>query len=163
TDDEYTIGVLVNANHGERRNLRILGAQVGKAIDDLMPKWSEDGSIIVIIATDAPLDSRQLSRLAKRAMLGLARTGGIAHHWSGDVAIAFSTANRIPHYPEEPTYKVTLLSDSWINELFEATADAAEEAIVNAMLAAETVTGRDGNTAYALPHDRLKALLPDDK
>jgi D-aminopeptidase len=163
TDHEYTIGVLVNANHGERRNLRILGAQVGKAIDDLLPELREDGSIIVIIATDAPLDSRQLSRLAKRAMLGLARTGGIAHHWSGDVAVAFSTANRIPHYPEEPLYRMRLLSDAWINELFEATADAAEEAIINAMLAAETVVGRDGNTAHALPHDRLKALLPDSK
>lgn len=157
--DDYTVGVLVNANHGERHTLRILGEPVGKKIDDLKPQFRRDGSIIVIVATDAPLDSRQLSRLAKRAMLGLARTGGIAHHGSGDVAIAFSTANRIPHYPDEPLFEMTLLSDSWINGLFEATADAGEEAIINALLAAETVVGRDGNTAHALPLDRLKAIL----
>lgn len=156
---DYTVGVLVNANHGERHTLRILGHLVGEEITDLKPQMREDGSIIVIVATDAPLDSRQLARLAKRVMLGLARTGAIAHNWSGDVAVAFSTANRVEHYPDEPTAKVTLLSDAWIDELFEATADAGEEAVINAMLAAKTVVGRDGNTAHALPHDRLKAIL----
>lgn len=156
---DYTIGVLVNSNHGERHTFRILGHPVGELITDLKPKMREDGSIIVIVATDAPLDSRQLSRLAKRAMLGLARTGAIAHHWSGDVALAFSTANRIEHYPDEPLYEMTLLADSWMDELFEATADTCEEAVINSMLAAKTVVGRDGNTAYALPHDRLKAIL----
>ncbi len=160
---DYTVGVLVNANHGERHSLRVLGSLVGEKITDLKPKLREDGSIIVIVATDAPLDPRQLSRVAKRAMLGVARTGAIAHNWSGDVAIAFSTANRIPHYPDAPLVELTLLSDAWIDEVFEAAADAAEEAVLNSMLAAKTVVGRDGNTAHALPHDRLKALLNHGK
>jgi D-aminopeptidase len=112
-----------------------------------------------VVATDAPLDARQLARLAKRAMLGVARTGAVSHHGSGDVAIAFSTKNRIPHHPKQPLVQVTLLSDFWVDDLFEATADAAEEAVVNALLAAETTVGRDGNTAFALPHDRLRKIL----
>jgi D-aminopeptidase len=160
-DGGYTLGVLINANHGERHTLRIGGHAVGEAITDLQPQMTEDGSIVVIVATDAPLLSRQLNRLAKRAMLGVARTGAIAHHWSGDLAIAFSTANRVEHYPDEPLMKLTVLSDAWLDDLFEAAADATEEAVVNALLAAETMEGRDGNTAYGLPHDRLKALLKD--
>jgi len=154
-----TIGVLVNANNGIRENLRINGITVGDKIPDLKPKFVEDGSIVVIIATDAPLDSRQLSRLAKRAMLGLARVGSVAYHGSGDVAIAFSVANRIPHYPKDPLISLKLLSDFWLDNLFEAAADAAEEAALNALLAAQTTEGRDGNTAYALPHERLKEIL----
>ncbi|MCX5785483.1 MAG: P1 family peptidase [Elusimicrobia bacterium] len=155
----YVVGVLVNANHGIRENLRINGIPVGRKIADLKPKLRQDGSIVVIVATDAPLDARQLSRLAKRAMLGVARTGAVAYHGSGDVALAFSTANRIPHYPKVPVMNMAVLSDFWIDDLFEATADAAEEAVINVLLSAETVEGRDGNTAYALPHDRLKELL----
>lgn len=155
----YTVGVLVNANHGERHTLRVDGHPVGNVIQDLRPIYREDGSIIVIVATNAPMDSRQLNRLSKRVMLGLARTGAIAHHWSGDVAISFSTANRIPHYPDEPLLTITVLSDAWLDDLFEATADAGEEAVINALLAARTTEGRDGNTAYALPHDRLKTIL----
>lgn len=159
----YTVAVLLNANHGKRHLLRMGGAAVGAKITDLMPKENKDGSITVVVATDAPLDSRQLSRLAKRAMLGVCRTGGVATHGSGDVAVAFSTANRIPHYPKNPVYKFRLLSDFHIDPLFEAAADAAEEAVINAMLAARTVVGRDGNTVYALPHDRLKAILAGEK
>lgn len=155
----YTVGVLVNANHGERHTLRIKGHMVGEEITDLKPTLREDGSIIVIVATDAPLLPRQLNRLAKRVMLGLARTGAIAHNWSGDVAMAFSTANRIEHYPDEPLMRLTVLSDAWLDDLFEATADAGEEAVINALLAAETMVGRDGNTAHGLPHDRLKSIL----
>ncbi len=155
----YTVGVLVNANHGERHTLRVLGVPVGREIRDLMPVERRDGSIILVVATDAPLTSRQLSRVAKRVMLGLARTGAVSHHGSGDVAIAFSTGNRIPHYPEEPLLQLKVLSDAWLDDLFEAAADASEEAVLNAMLAAETVVGRDGNTAYALPRDRLESLL----
>ena len=160
---EYTVGVLVNANHGERHTLRIKGVAVGEKITDLKPKMREDGSIIVIVATDAPLLSRQLNRLAKRVMLGLARTGAIAHNWSGDVALAFSTANRIEHYPDEPLMEMTVLSDAWLDDLFEATADAGEEAVINALLAARTLDGRDGNVYHALPHDRLKVLLKDKR
>ena len=155
----YTVGVLLNANHGKRHLLRINGVPVGAKITDLMPEENKDGSITVVVATDAPLDARQLSRLARRAMLGIGRTGGVATNGSGDVAIAFSTANRIPHYPKNPVRKLTLLSDFHIDPLFEAAADAAEEAVINAMLAARTVVGRDGNTVHALPHDRLKELL----
>ena len=132
---------------------------VGEKITDLKPTLYEDGSIIVIVATDAPFLARQLNRLAKRVMLGLARTGAIAHHWSGDVAIVFSTANRLEHYPDEPLIQVIVLSDAWLDDLFEARADAGEEAVINAVLAAQTMVGRDENTAHALPHDRLKSLL----
>jgi len=155
----FTIGVLVNANHGGRATFRIKGAPVGEEIQDLMPVSNRDGSIVVIVATDAPLDPRQLARLAKRAMMGLARTGAVAYHGSGDVAISFSTANRVPHYPKERTFRVELLSDFHIDDLFEAAADATEEAVINALLAAKTTVGRDGNTAFALPHERLKGLL----
>ncbi|MCX5792892.1 MAG: P1 family peptidase [Elusimicrobia bacterium] len=159
TPGGFTVGVLVNANHGKRHLLRINGAAVGAKIPELMPKERKDGSITVVLATDAPLDSRQLSRLARRAMLGVCRTGAIAANGSGDVCVAFSTANRIPHYPKDPVFKMTLLSDFHIDPVFEAAGDAAEEAVINSMLAAETVVGRDGNTVYALPHDRLKAVL----
>ncbi|HBA59988.1 MAG TPA: aminopeptidase [Elusimicrobia bacterium] len=159
TPGGFTVGVLLNSNHGKRHLLRVNGAAVGAKIKDLLPKERKDGSITVVVATDAPLDARQLSRLARRAMLGVCRTGAIAANGSGDVCVAFSTANRIPHYPKKPVFKMTLLSDFHIDPVFEAAADAAEEAVINSMLAAETVVGRDGNTVYALPHDRLKALL----
>ena len=155
----YTLGVLVNANHGDRGTFRVMGAPVGLEIPDLMPKVHQEGSIVVILATDAPLDGRQLSRLAKRVFLGIARTGAVAQHGSGDVAIAFSTANRVPHYPSRREITVRLLSDFWMNDLFEAAADIGEEATLNAVLAADTVVGRDGNTAYGLPIDRLHAIL----
>ncbi|OFZ81927.1 MAG: aminopeptidase [Bdellovibrionales bacterium RIFOXYD1_FULL_53_11] len=155
----YTVGVLLNANHGRRHTLRIGGIPVGQLITDLKPKEYQDGSIVIVLATDAPMDSRQLSRLCKRAMLGLARTGAVASHGSGDVAIAFSTANRIAHYPKAPEYKLRHLSDFWCNELFEAVADATEEAVLNSLFAARTVIGRDGNTVYSIPHYRLKDLL----
>jgi D-aminopeptidase len=161
--NKYTVGVLVNANHGRRHNLRVKGIPVGEKITDLLPKEQQDGSIIVIIGTDAPLESRQLNRLAKRAMLGLARTGAVGYNSSGDVAIAFSTANRLPHYPEKPLLNIQLLSDFWMVDLFESVADATEEAVINAMLAGETVTGRDGNTVYALPHDRLRAMVKKEE
>ncbi|MCX5788849.1 MAG: P1 family peptidase [Elusimicrobia bacterium] len=155
----WTVGVLLNANHGRRPTLRVKGVPVGEQLRDLMPGKFRDGSIVIVVATDAPLESRQLCRLARRAMLGLARTGAVAMHGSGDVAIAFSTANRIPHYPKKPTLRLKVLSDFFIDPLFEAAAEATEEAVLNAMLAAKTTVGRDGNTVHALPHDRLKSLL----
>lgn len=161
-DRVYTLGVILNSNHGRRRNLRIKGHPVGEMISDLMPTRGQEGSITVVVATDAPCDARQLSRLAKRAMLGVARTGGIAYHGSGDIAVAFSTANRIAHYPDHAEYSLRAISDFWMNDLFEAAADATEEAVLNAMLAAKTVVGRDGNTAHALPHDRLAKILASD-
>ncbi|NOU09233.1 MAG: P1 family peptidase [Nitrospira sp.] len=161
----YTIGVLVNANHGRRPELVIAGVPVGKLYEpppqmsDVLSPGQSEGSIIVIIATDAPLDSRQLTRLAKRAALGLARTGSTARHSSGDFMLAFSTANVIPHYPKEPTYQLTHLADSHLNPLISATVEATEEAILNALTMATTVTGRDGHRIEAIDLGRLQTLL----
>ncbi len=167
-DGGYQVGILVNANHGRRPELSVGGVPVGKLYDPppqgqqqsqaLSPGQSE-GSIIVIIATDAPLDSRQLMRLAKRAALGLARTGSTARHSSGDFMLAFSTSNVIPHYPKEPTYNLTHLADSHINPLITATVEATEEAILNALTMATSVTGRDGRRIEALDLTRLKEIL----
>lgn len=165
-EGSYTIGVLVNANHGRRPELVVAGVPVGQLYDAnppvtqaVQPGLSE-GSIIIIIATDAPLDGRQLTRLAKRAALGLARTGSTARHGSGDFILAFSTANVIPHYPKEPTYSLTHMADSHLNPLFTATVEATEEAILNALTMATTVVGRDGYRVEAIKLDRLKALMP---
>ena len=164
----YTIGVLVNANHGRRPELVVAGVPVGKLYEPpqqpqqqsqaLSPGQSE-GSIIVVIATDAPLDSRQLTRLAKRAALGLARTGSTARHGSGDFMLAFSTANVIPHYPKEPTYHLTHLADTQLNPVFTATVEATEEAILNALTMGTTVTGRDSHRIEAIDLGRLQTLL----
>lgn len=161
----YTIGVLVNANHGRRPELLIAGVPVGKLYEpppqmsDVLSPGQSEGSIIVIIATDAPLDSRQLTRLAKRAALGLARTGSTARHSSGDFMLAFSTANVIPHYPAESTYQLTHLADTHLNPLISATVEASEEAILNALTMATTVTGRDGHRIEAIDLGRLHTLL----
>lgn len=165
----YTIGVLVNANHGRRPELVVGGIPVGKRYESpvqmseaLAPGQSE-GSIIVVIATDAPLDGRQLTRVARRAALGLARTGSTARHGSGDFMLAFSTANVIPHYPKDPTYVLTHLADTHLNPLFTATVEATEEAILNALSMATTVVGRDGFRVEAIDLDRLKALVSGSK
>jgi D-aminopeptidase len=161
----YTVGVLVNANHGRRPELLVAGVPVGRLYEAPPPLAQavhpglSEGSIIIVIATDAPLDGRQLTRLAKRAALGLARTGSTARHGSGDFILAFSTANVIPHYPKEPTYSLTHLADTYLNPLFTATVEAAEEAILNALTMATTVVGRDGHRVEAIDLDRLKALV----
>ena len=163
----YTIGVLVNANHGRRPELVVGGVPVGKLYEapqamaaPLSPGQSE-GSIIIVIATDAPLDGRQLTRLAKRGALGLARTGSTARHGSGDFMLAFSTANVIPHYPKNPTYTLTHLADTHLNPMITATVEATEEAILNALTMATTIVGRDGHRVEAINLDRLKALVSD--
>jgi len=155
----YTVGVLVNANMGRRRDLLVAGVPVGREITDLMPEHATDGSIIIVVATDAPLDYLKLQRLAARAGIGLARTGTFVNHGSGDIVIAFSTGNRVPHYPKERTYTMTLVADDHLDPLFAATAEATEEAILNALTMATTTIGRDGNTAHALPLDRLTAIM----
>jgi D-aminopeptidase len=113
----------------------------------------------MIIATDAPLDARQLKRLAKRAALGLARTGSTVRHGSGDFILAFSTATVIPHYPEQPTFPITAFADTHLNPLFTATVEATNEAILNALTMATSVVGRDGNKAEALDLRRLRDIL----
>jgi len=161
----YIIGVLVNANHGRRPELVVAGVPVGRLYEPVPPvaqalsPGQSEGSIIVIIATDAPLDSRQLTRLAKRAALGLARTGSTARHGSGDFMLAFSTANVILHYPKEPTYQLTHLADTHLNPLITATVEATEEAILNALTMATTVVGRDNRRIEAISLSRLRALL----
>ncbi|MCP9469755.1 MAG: P1 family peptidase [Nitrospira sp.] len=163
----YTVGVLVNANHGRRHELVMNGVPVGRLYESALPRAESlgsgphEGSIIIIIATDAPLDSRQLGRLAKRAALGLARTGATARHGSGDFILAFSTANVIPHYPKEPTYTLTHLADVHLNPLITATVEATEEAVLNALTMATTTIGRDGYRAEAIDLDRLKVILTD--
>ena len=166
---DYTVGVLVQANHGARRLLRVAGAPVGAEMPRAAaggavpaPAGDEDvrpsKSIIIVVATDAPLLPHQLKRLARRASLGLARTGSVSSDSSGDIFIAFSTAN--PGAAAAPeTSQVSMVSSRRITALFEATVQATEEAIVNALVAAETMTGADGTTVEAIPHDRLREVL----
>ncbi len=158
----YTVGVLVQANYGRRDLLSIAGVPVGKEIADLLPRSGARsdgaGSIIVVVATDAPLLPHQLKRLVKRVSLAIGEMGGRGEDSSGDIFIAFSTAN-----PEAGktggTAQLTMLPNERINPLFRATVGATGESIVNAMVAAETMRGINGNTVYALPHDRLRAAL----
>ncbi len=159
----YTLGVLVQANHGDRKDLAIAGAPVGKEIPDLMPEiasWREpgSGSIIVVVATDAPLLPHQLKRLAKRVPLGLGKNGAVGSNGSGDIAIAFSTANPAGSR-NRGLASAEFLPNALLTPLFEAVIWATEEAIVNALVAASTMTGVNGNTVYAIPHDRLRQAL----
>lgn len=171
----HTVGVLVQANYGKRAWLRVDGVPVGAEIgvDEVPSAYGQarapgtpppgSGSIIIVVATDAPLLPYQLERLAQRAGLGLARAGGTGGHTSGDLFIAFATGNRLPvedeDYPQLLAYDVRTVGDIVIDALFDATIEATEEAIINALVAAETMTGRDGITAYALPHDRLLEVM----
>jgi D-aminopeptidase len=158
---DFTVGALVQTNFGQRRELRVLGVPVGRALlADFLPEPGA-GSVIVVLATDAPLDSRQLGRLARRAGLGLARTGTVGHDGSGDFVVAFSTTNRHPHEPAQAVTTAPRFSETGtaINALFAAVVEAVEEAVLNALTTAGTLTGRDGNTLHALPYDRLTTLL----
>jgi D-aminopeptidase len=159
-DGGWTVGVLVNCNMGNREDLRLDGVPIGREITDLMPRYKpSDGSIIVIVATDAPVLPHQLNRLAKRAAMGLARTGTTARQSSGDFMLAFSTGTVVPHQPDALTMPLTALNNDAINPLFGATVEATEEAIGNALAMAETTVGRDGNTSYAMPLDRVQAIM----
>lgn len=159
----YTVGVLVQTNFGGA--LRINGVSVGKALHKyyLSDKlnYSPDGSCMIVVATDAPLDARNLKRLAKRAILGLGRTGGIESNGSGDYVIAFSTnkAVRMPYHSDSPTRKVTLLRNDTMSPLFMAVIEATEEAIVNSLFHAETMTGRDHHTVPELPVDKVLRIM----
>lgn len=177
----FTVGALVQANYGSRELLRIDGVPVGEAIptSEVPSPWADDpvapdraspgvpagsGSIIVILATDAPLLPHQCTRLARRAGLGIARMGGIAAHGSGDLFLAFATGNRGLTSPDlgvrgRTSIDVRMLDDGAITPLFQAAVEATEAAIVNALLAARTMTGRDGITAHALPRERLIEVL----
>ncbi len=177
----YTVGVLVQANFGSRDEYVVNGAPVGQHLNaDVIPlpappEYEEHppagsfvppagaGSIVGVAATDAPLLPHQCDRLAQRVGLGVARTGNAGDHWSGDIFVAFSTANRLPGssmtWPAPLTSQVRVLSNNFIDPLFNAVVEATQEAILNAQLAAETMVGRDGVTAYALDPERLVSVL----
>jgi L-aminopeptidase/D-esterase-like protein len=161
-DGGYSVGVLVQANYGARDLLRIAGVPVGKEITDLTPVRGEQkdgqGSIIVVVATDAPLLPHQLKRLIRRVSLGIGIVGGRGENSSGDLFVAFSTANAEVS-KTAGTAQLQMLPNEGINPLFRDTVNATEEAIVNSLIAAKTMTGVNGNTAYAIPHDRLKAVM----
>ena len=154
----YTVGVLVQCNYGQRDQLRIAGVPVGREIPG-SKVWDDDvGSIIVVVATDAPLIPTQLKRVARRVTLGLGRMGSYSGDGSGDIFIAFSTAN-----PQASSAKrvgtFAMLTNDALNPIFLATVQATEEAVVNALIAAQTMTGRKGHTVMALPHDQLREVL----
>ncbi|MFS8531886.1 P1 family peptidase [Sphaerobacter thermophilus] len=161
----YTVGALVLGNFGRRDQLTIAGVPVGRELagwrPDAAPEPPESGSVMVILATDAPMLDRALRRLARRAALGLARTGSIAGHGSGDYIIAFSNAVRIPHEPSERVLTLPHIVEdgALIDGLFQAAVEATEEAVINALFAATTMTGRDGHVRYALPLDETLAIL----
>lgn len=159
----YTVGILVQTNHGG--NLRIPGLSAGDRLREILRSPAEDtsqeGSCMVIVATDAPLDSRNLERLAKRALLGIARGGGYYSNSSGDYAIAFSTApkNRIPHRSKQRIFSGEFLANQAVSPLFMAAAEATEEAILNSMFQSPSMTGRNGNRAPSIPLDKIKSMM----
>ena len=168
TDGGYTVGVLVQANYGSRESLTIGGIPVGKQLTDLLPVWDfplniaaeASGSIIVVVATDAPLLPHQLKRLAQRVPMGIARTGGYGANNSGDIFMAYSTAN--PGAAHRSTaQQLTMLPNDQLSPLFQATVQATEEAIINALCAASTMVGAGGNTVYALPTERVREILKE--
>lgn len=159
----YTLGALVQANYGDRRDLRVDGVPVGRYLPHdrvplPKPPTAEGGSIIVVIATDAPLIPIQCRRLAQRAAVGLARVGGVGYNGSGDLFFAFATGNHVPYAAREPIL-LQMLPHHQMNPFFEATAEAVEEAILNALCAAQTMTGFRGRTVHALPLDELVNLV----
>jgi L-aminopeptidase/D-esterase-like protein len=162
---DYTVGVLVQSNFGRRWQLQIAGVPVGREMPEDAPFTAEYGpsnelgSIIVVIATDAPLLPTQLKRVAKRAAMGVARTGGTAGNGSGDIFVAFSTANGAAAAADSGLQTVSFLPNDALDGIFEATVLATEEAIVNAMVAARTMRGADGHTLVAIDHARLRAIL----
>jgi D-aminopeptidase len=163
-DDRFTIGVLVQANYGRRSLLRLDGRSIGRAIDgDVVPLPTDPatgnaGSIIIVIATDAPLLADQCQRLARRATIGLARVGGTGSNGSGDIFVAFSTANRVP-MTATTAVTVSTLPAGAMTPLFDAAAEAVEEAIWNALCGASTMTGHRGRIVHAIPLDRLTELF----
>ena len=166
-DSNYTVGVFVQANFGRKRNLTIAGVPVGKELMDTLnnelkapPSYRQegDGSIIVVTATDAPLLPHQLKRIAQRVSLGIGLVGGQGTNGSGDIFIAFSTANPTA-FQREQFAKIDELPNELMNPLFEATIQATEEAIINAMVAAETLEGINRNKSYALPHKLVVDIL----
>jgi D-aminopeptidase len=162
--DQYTMGAIVQANHGHREHLRIDGVPVGEEISDLKPTPDEAAylnSILIVIATDAPLLDYQLNRIARRGGMGLSKTGSISSNSSGDFIMAFSTSNRIAaqDFWKGTTYKLQSIEQYDIQPLFQAASEATEEAIINALFMAQTLQGRAGHKVFALPIDRVLKIM----
>jgi D-aminopeptidase len=155
---QYTLGVLALTNFGVRHRLLVDGVPAGREITDFMPLENREGSCIVVLATDAPLTARQCERMAKRCSLGLAATGSYASDGSGEIMVAFSTACRLPRESAD-ILSLTTVANDHMGELFEGAVDATAESVCNALTAATTTVGRNGNTAYELPIDRLVEAL----
>ncbi len=157
-EGDFTLGVLLQCNYGSREQLRIAGVNVGREIPE-HTVWDKDvGSIIVVVATDAPLIPTQLKRVAKKVSLGLGRDGSYSGDGSGDIFIAFSTANP-GAVGSKGLHQLTMMPNDSLDPIFLATVQATEEAVINVMVAAETMTGIDGHTVIALPHERLREVL----
>ena len=157
-DGGYTVGALVQCNYGRRVDLRVAGVPVGRELPGRSVREDDSGSIIVVVATDAPLVAHQLKRIARHVTLGLGRDGSIAGNGSGDIFIAFSTANPGAAKPTGVA-TLTMLPNDRLNPIFEATVQSVEEAVINAMVAAETMKGANGVVVPALPHDELRRIL----
>lgn len=157
-DEEYTIGVIVQANHGLRRHLTISGKPVGKSLNQNLVRTRETGSIVGVIITDAPLLPVQLKRLSRRAYHGLARTGSVSSNGSGDFFIAVSTAASFDFMPEEVN-RASFIPNSLVDPLLEGTVYATEESIINSMVAADSMRGFKDHYVASLPHDEVKNLL----
>ena len=162
--EPYTVGVLVQANHGHRKDLRIDGVPVGEEITNLQPSPDEAAfynSILIVVATDAPLLDYQLNRIARRGGMGLSKTGSIASNSSGDFILAFSTGNKIKtdDFWKGATYSLQSIEQFDIQPLFQAASEATEEAIINALFMAENMEGRDGHKVFALPIDRTLKIM----
>jgi D-aminopeptidase len=160
----FTIGALVQANHGSREDFRVDGVPVGRIIDaaHTPTPWgqaAESSSILIVVATDAPLLPFQCRRLAKRAAVGFARAGGVGHNGSGDIFLAFATGNELSG--EDGLTPLRMIPNRNLDSMFVAAAEAVEEAILNAVVAAETMTGWQGRTAYGLPREELARLMAD--
>ena len=154
----YTVGVLVQCNYGERSQLRIAGVPVGREISEGTFRWSDTGSIIIVVATDAPVIPTQLKRIARKVSLGLGRDGSYSGDGSGDIFIAFSTANP-GAAGAKGLHQLTMISNPELDPIFLATVQATEEAVINAMIAAKTMKGVNDREVIALPHDRLREVL----
>ena len=147
---DYTVGALLLTNHAAKNDLMIAGDPIGRRLPDVRPKEEDKGSCIILLATDAPLSERQLKRVCRRSVVGLSRTGSYIGNGSGEIAIAFTTANRVPHYPLQSVLPLQMLHDDHINTIFRAAAEAVEESVLSSMLHAEGITGFKGRRLLSL-------------
>jgi L-aminopeptidase/D-esterase-like protein len=155
----YTVGAFLQANFGDRKDFTVLGVPVGRHAEVPLLRGRDMGSVIAIVATDAPLLPHQLKRLARRVPLGVARTGTFGSHSSGDIFLAFSTANADALAASGAVHSLESIAGHEINTLFNAVVEATEEAVIDSILASDTMVGRDGNTSHALPHEMLLGIM----